>query len=167
MPAGGTLKPGDSAPSFSFTQADGKTLDVGVLKGRPYLVYFYPKDNTPGCVKEACTIRDKWEDFKKAGLLVIGVSFDSEKSHAGFRERFRLPFGLAADKDREIAKAFGVWHPDNLRDKLLPFARRMSFLVGNDQKIVKVYEKVDPSKHAEEVLKDAEELQLQCLKPNP
>jgi len=157
MAVANLLAVGEPAPEFSYCGADGEVRSTDSLQGRPFLVYFYPKDNTPGCVREACGFRDMWVAFEEVGMEVIGVSVDSDASHAKFRERFRLPFGLAADTDHRIAKAFGVWNDNNLRDKLLPFVRRVSFLIGPDQRVAKVYPKVDPAAHADEVIDDYEQ----------
>lgn len=149
-----TLKqPGDKAPSFEYTDADGQTRSTADLPGG-YLVYFYPKDNTPGCTAESCQLRDQWDDFLEAGVSVVGVSFDSDASHARFRKRHNIPFGLASDTSRRIATAFGVHDPKRLSHRLLPFARRVSFLVDKSHRIVKTYNSVNPIRHAAQVRKD-------------
>jgi peroxiredoxin len=139
--AGEMLKVGDVAPST------GK-LDLAPYKGKSVVVYFYPKDDTPGCTKEACAFRDAWERFSKANVQVVGVSVDDEESHKKFVEKYKLPFPLVADTDKSICAAYGV--PINMGH-----ASRVSFLIGPDGKIKKVYPKVDPAVHADEILQDS------------
>ncbi|MGF1452202.1 MAG: peroxiredoxin [Opitutales bacterium] len=154
----GLLQPGKAAPDFDYRDAAGNTRNTRNLQGQPYLVYFYPKDDTPGCTAEACSLRDAWDEYESAGVAVIGVSFDSEASHDRFRRRHRLPFGLAADADRKIARAFGVYQPTKLTHRLLPFARRVSFLVDKSGCISQTYPKVDLSRQARRVLDDVARL---------
>jgi len=152
------LQPGANAPDFAYQGANGQPHQTRELRGRPFLVYFYPKDDTPGCTAEACGLRDAWEDFQEAGMAVVGVSFDSEASHERFRRRHRLPFGLASDPEKAIAQAFGVYQPHRLTHRLLPFARRISFLIDKNGVIAKTYEHVNPAKQARQVLADAASL---------
>lgn len=152
------LQPGVCAPTFTFRLADGTEKSTATLSGGPYLVYFYPKDDTPGCTREACAFRDGYSDFEAAGLVVIGVSADSEASHEKFRKKHALPFALASDPDRAIIDAFGVWGPKQFMGKQFDGIHRMSFLVGPDGKIAKTYPKVKPEEHAAEVLADAKAL---------
>lgn len=156
MPAPTPLKAGEKAPAFTFVEND-QTIQSGGLK-TPYLVYFYPKDDTPGCTKEACAIRDIWSDFEAAGLKVIGVSKDNEKSHAKFQEKYSLPFPLIADTETELAKAFGVFGEKKFMGRIYDGVHRMSFLIAADGTILKTYLKVKPDAHATEVLKDLAEL---------
>lgn len=139
------LEVGDKAPLFEGLDQDGNKISSGDFKGRNFLLYFYPKDNTPGCTKEACSFRDHFGDMKKV-VDIIGVSGDSQASHIKFREKYELPFPLIADTDRVVIAAFGA-------DGLL-FPKRVSFLIDANGKIVKIYSKVDTSKHAEEVKRD-------------
>ncbi len=152
MPAPTPLKAGDKAPTFTFTE-DGQTVSSEALTV-PYLVYFYPKDDTPGCTKEACAIRDAWAEFGAAGLKVIGVSKDSEKSHDKFRDKYSLPFPLIADTETALAKAFGVFGEKKFMGRIYDAVHRMSFLIAADRTILKTYPKVKPDEHAAEVLKD-------------
>ncbi len=152
------LQPGADAPTFTFHDADGTEHSTADLKGCPYLVYFYPKDDTPGCTKEACAFRDGFADFQKAGIAVIGISADSEASHAKFREKYQLPFALASDPDRKVIDGFGVWGQKKFMGKVYDGIHRMSFLIGPDGKVAKTYPKVKPEEHAAEVLADAQEL---------
>lgn len=156
MPTPTPLSTGEQAPSFTFTE-NGQTVRSAELTS-PYLVYFYPKDDTPGCTKEACAIRDAWTEFGSAGLKVIGVSKDSEKSHDKFQEKYSLPFPLIADTEMELAKAFGVFGEKKFMGRVYDGVHRMSFLVAADSTILKSYPKVKPDAHAAEVLKDLAEL---------
>lgn len=156
MSAPQPLNAGKKAPVFTFTEK-GHIVRSDELK-LPYLIYFYPKDDTPGCTKEACAIRDAWADFESAGLKVVGVSKDGEKSHDKFREKYSLPFPLIADTEMELARAFGVFGEKKFMGKVYDGVHRMSFLVAADGKILKAYPKVKPEEHAAEVLKDFAEL---------
>ncbi len=156
MPAPKPLNTGDKAPSFTFTE-NGQVVRSDELTS-PYLVYFYPKDDTPGCTKEACAIRDTWADFESVGLKVIGVSKDGEKSHDKFREKYSLPFPLIADTELKLAKAFGVFGEKKFMGRTYDGVHRMSFLIAADGTILKSYPKVKPDAHAAEVLKDFAEL---------
>ena len=141
----GLLPLGAPAPDFPARDATGKVVHLSDFNGSPRIVYFYPKDETPGCTKEACSFRDAYEQFRAKHVVVVGVSRDSEESHEGFRSAHSLPFPLAADADGSIEKAYGV--PSHLG-----FSSRVSFLVGKDGKIQHVFDKVDPVVHAKEVL---------------
>ena len=152
------LNEGDQAPTFFFREANGEKRSTADLAGSPYLVYFYPRDNTPGCTAEACGFRDHLPSLSKLGMTVIGISCDSEKSHEKFRSKFDLPFPLAADESQEIVKAFGVWGEKSFMGRKFDGIHRMSFLVGADGKIAKAYHKVKAKAHPDEVLDDAENL---------
>ncbi len=156
MPAPKPLAAGEKAPAFTFHE-NSKTVRSEELSVS-YLVYFYPKDDTPGCTKEACGIRDAWSEFESAGLKVIGVSKDNEKSHDKFREKYSLPFPLIADTEMELAKAFGVFGEKKFMGRVYDGVHRMSFLIAADGTILKSYPKVKPDAHAAEVLKDLAEL---------
>jgi peroxiredoxin Q/BCP len=140
------LKEGDDAPKVSFTLQDGKTVSLDSLKGKQVAVYFYPKDDTPGCTVEAQGIRDQWEAFEKAGIQVFGVSLQDAASHSAFIEKHKLPFDLVVDPDQSVPKAFGVPVRDN------QYAARHTFLIGADGKIKKVWREVNPKEHAKELL---------------
>ena len=152
MPLPQPLEAGQQAPRFEFEE-NGTIVSSSDLTV-PYLVYFYPKDHTPGCTTEACTIRDQWSEFTAAGLKVIGVSKDSMRSHEKFREKHALPFPLISDPDNELAKAFGVFGEKKFMGKVFDAAHRMSFLIRADGTILKTYSKVKPATHAAEVLED-------------
>lgn len=143
------INEGEKAPSFTAMDQDGKQHKLEDYKGKYVLLYFYPKDNTPGCTKEACSFRDNYAELKKY-VTILGVSADSEKSHTGFREKYKLPFTLLSDKEKNIIKSYGA---DGI---IMP--KRVSFLINPDGMIVKVYKKVVPVEHAEQVLKDVSAL---------
>ncbi len=157
------LNIGDSAPNFSLSDQNGELHSLAQQKGKWTLVYFYPKDDTPGCTQEACTIRDGWQQFKKAGLTVFGISTDSVKSHKKFAEKYELPFPILADENKQVVKAFGVWGPKKFMGREFLGTKRWSFLIDSDGKIQKIYENVKPSEHADEVLEDLEA--MKCLWP--
>jgi thioredoxin-dependent peroxiredoxin len=140
------LKEGDDAPKVTFTVQDGKTVALDSLKGKQVAVYFYPKDDTPGCTVEAQGIRDQWEAFEKAGIQVFGVSMQDAASHSAFIEKHKLPFDLVVDPDQSVPKAFGV----PVRDS--QYAARHTFLIGADGKIKRVWREVNPKEHAKELL---------------
>jgi len=150
------LEAGQKAPEFQFTE-DGVVHSQESL-AQPCLLYFYPKDDTPGCTKEACAIRDVWGEFAQAGLKVVGVSKDDDSSHAKFQEKYSLPFPLIADTDLELANAYGVYGEKKFMGKVYDGIHRMSFLIGTDGIIHKAYHKVKPEAHASEVLADLVEL---------
>jgi peroxiredoxin Q/BCP len=146
------IKEGTNAPAFKTTDADGETVSLKELRGRKVVLYFYPKDDTPGCTKEACSFRDAWAKFKKRGITVLGVSPDSEASHKKFETKYKLPFTLLADKDHAIADAYGVWGEKKFMGRTYMGVLRTTFLIDEKGKIKKVFEKVKPEDHASEVL---------------
>ncbi len=148
------LDVGADAPHFNYMDAEGIQHETKELLGSWWLVYFYPKDNTPGCNKEACGFRDLHPDFSKMSLTVIGVSCDSEKSHLKFRSKFNLPFGLATDETKEIVHRYGIWGKKKFMGKIYEGIHRVSYLINNEGKIAKVYPKVKPPEHASQVLDD-------------
>jgi thioredoxin-dependent peroxiredoxin len=146
------IKEGTTAPAFKTTDANGDTVGLKDLKGQKLVLYFYPKDDTPGCTKEACSFRDAWAKFKKRGITVLGVSPDSEASHKKFETKYKLPFTLLADKDHAIADAYGVWGEKKFMGRTYMGVQRTTFLIDEKGKIKKVFEKVKPEDHANEVL---------------
>jgi peroxiredoxin Q/BCP len=146
------LNAGNKAPDFSFI-SKGKDMNINAL-GSYSLIYFYPKDDTPGCTKEACGLRDAWSDLQRAGLKVFGVSGDSEKSHDKFIKKYSLPFSLIADTDLTLARAFGVYGEKKFMGKTYEGIHRMSFLLNPKGHVLKTYFKVKPEQHANEVLED-------------
>ncbi len=141
----GLLPVGSSAPDFAATTKAGDPTRLSALKGAPVVVYFYPKDETPGCTKEACAFRDAWAKFQAQKVGIVGVSRDSEESHRAFVKKHDLPFPLASDENGEIARSYGV-------KSTLGVSSRVTFLVTADGKIAKVWPDVDPGIHADEVL---------------
>jgi peroxiredoxin Q/BCP len=147
------LKVGDVAPKFSVaTSGDGK-VSLADFKGHNVILYFYPKDDTPGCTKEACAFRDHSASFKQKGAVVLGVSTDPVKAHDKFVEKFKLPFTLLADEDRKIVEAYGVWGEKSFMGRKYLGTHRVTFLIGPDGKIRKIWPLVKPEEHAAEVLK--------------
>jgi peroxiredoxin Q/BCP len=148
--AGETPSVGTDAPSFNLQDQNGDWHKLEDYRGQWLAVYFYPRDDTPGCTTEACNFRDNIYAFKAIGAAVVGISVDDVESHKEFSDKYKLPFTILADEDSTTAKAYGV-----LRDyKLLKLASRQSFLVNPDGKIAKHYDDVDPDKHTDEVLTD-------------
>ena len=146
------LKEGDKAPAFTASTSGGGKVSLADLKGKSVILYFYPRDDTPGCTKEACAFRDHFADFKKKGAVVLGVSTDPVKVHDKFVEKFKLPFTLLADEDRKIVEAYGVWGQKSFMGRKYLGTHRVTFLIGPDGKIKKIWPKVKPEEHAEEVL---------------
>ena len=148
------MKQGQKAPEFSLPDQDGKMHTLSAYAGKWVILYFYPKDDTPGCTKEACTIRDAWPKFKKLGIQVFGVSIDSQKSHAKFVDKYDLPFTLLSDADKKVVEKYGVWGEKKFMGRTFLGTKRMSFLINPAGKIEKIYEHVKPEIHAQEVLQD-------------
>jgi peroxiredoxin Q/BCP len=146
------LKVGDRAPGFTAPGTDGKPISLSDFKGKPVVLYFYPRDDTPGCTKEACSFRDGFAAFKKAGAVVLGVSVDSPKSHAKFAQKFGLPFTLVADEDKSIVQAYGVWGEKKFMGRTYMGTHRVTFLIGPNGRIAKIWPSVKPEEHAAEVL---------------
>lgn len=146
------LKEGERAPEFTTSISGGGKISLADFKGQNVILYFYPKDDTPGCTKEACAFRDGFADFKKRGAVVLGVSPDSVKSHDKFVEKFKLPFTLLADEDKTIANAYGVWGEKSFMGRKYMGVHRVTFLIGPDGAIRKIWPKVKPEEHAAEVL---------------
>lgn len=145
---------GKKAPTFTLPDQDGKTHSLKDYAGRWVLLYFYPKDDTPGCTIEACTIRDQFQDFKKIKAVVLGVSTDSVESHKRFADAYELPFTLLADAEKKVVNLYGVWGEKNMMGKKYMGTKRTSFLIAPDGKIAKVYENVKPPVHAGQVIAD-------------
>ena len=146
------LKPGTKAPAFKLPASGGETISLKDLKGKPVVLYFYPKDDTSGCTTEACEFRDHWKAVQKAGAAVLGVSPDPVTAHDKFRAKFKLPFPLLADVDHAVAEAYGVWGEKSMYGRKYFGILRTTFLIGADGRIVQVFEKVKPKGHAAEVL---------------
>lgn len=147
------LQPGTPAPDATLQDQDGTLRNLAAFRGQPLLVYFYPKDDTPGCTTEACSFRDVWDRYQSAGVAVVGVSADDSESHKKFAQKHSLPFPLLADTDHELADAFGV-------PATAGYFARVSFLIDKDGVIRHVYPDVDPGVHADDVLKEVQRLGL-------
>ena len=145
-------KEGSVAPNFAAKDANGETVRLKDLRGQKVVLYFYPKDDTPGCTKEACSFRDAFADFKKRDIKVLGVSIDSEASHKKFAAKYKLPFTLLADPDHSIADSYGVYGEKKFMGRTYMGVKRMTFLIDEKGKIKKVFEKVKPEEHASDVL---------------
>src|ERR1700712_3291620 len=145
------LPVGDKAPDFSARDQDGKEVNLKDYAGRRVVLYFYPKDDTPGCTKEACSFRDADDVYRSKGIKVLGVSTDNEKSHQKFISKFQLPFDLLADTVKSIVEAYGVWGEKSMYGKKYMGTNRKTFLI-DDGKIVKIFDKVNVAEHADEVL---------------
>lgn len=144
------LKEGDSFPDFSLNDNSGKTVTLSDLKGKKAILYFYPKDDTPGCTAEACDFRDAMPNFE--GIQIFGISPDSEKSHQKFVDKFNLNFPLLADKDHHLADAVGVWVEKSMYGKKYMGVARTTFLLDENGTVAKVWENVKPAAHAREIL---------------
>ena len=149
---------GEQAPDFELLDQRGKLHSLSAYAGGWVLLYFYPKDDTPGCTKEACMIRDYFPDFKKLKAKVLGVSVDSVKSHGKFAEKYQLPFTLLADEKKEVVRRYGVWGKKKFMGREYEGTLRTSFLIDPKGKIAKIYKDVNPAVHAEEVVKDLKDL---------
>jgi len=146
------LKEGDVAPDFSAMTNGGGTISLAGLKGKNVILYFYPKDDTSGCTKEACGFRDDFAAFKKRGAVILGVSPDSVKSHDKFVKKYSLPFTLLADEDKKIVEAYGVWGQKTFWGRKYMGVYRVTFLIGPDGRIKKIWPDVKPEEHPQEVL---------------
>jgi len=152
------IKIGQIAPDYKLRDQDGLEHKLSDYKGQWVLVYFYPKDDTPGCTKEACSIRDMMPDFKKLKLKIFGISRDEEKSHKKFAEKYKLPFTLLSDPDKKVIEKYGAWGEKSMYGRKYMGIFRTSFLIDPKGKIAKIYEKVKPEIHAEEILEDLNKL---------
>ena len=146
------VEEGKAAPEFSLTSDAGETITLEALRGKPVVLYFYPKDDTPGCTTQACGIRDAWGEFERRGAVVLGVSPDDESSHVKFKEKFDLPFTLLADPEHMTADAYGVWVEKNNYGKKSMGIERSTFVIDADGNVVKVMRRVKPDTHTDAVL---------------
>lgn len=145
-------KVGQAAPDFSLPNEEGQPVKLSDFRGRPVVLYFYPKDDTPGCTKEACNFRDDYQAYQEAGVEIIGVSPDSTESHTEFKEKYDLPFPLLADENNEVCEAYGVWSPKKYQGREYMGVDRTTFAIDSEGKISHVFEDVDPTDHSAEVL---------------
>lgn len=146
------LREGDKAPDFSLESSEGGVVSLKDLKGKPVVLYFYPKDDTPGCTKEACAFRDLYADFKAAGAALFGASTDPVKSHKKFVEKFHLTFPLLSDPEKKLVEAYGVWGEKTFMGRKYMGTHRVTFLIGPDGRIAKIWPEVKPEEHPAEVL---------------
>jgi peroxiredoxin Q/BCP len=146
------VKEGEAAPPFEARTAGGELIRLADLKGKEVVLYFYPRDDTPGCTKEACSFRDSYQDFQRAGAVVLGVSPDPAKTHNKFTEKYKLPFPLLLDEEKKIINAYGVWGEKKFMGRKYMGVYRVTFLIGKDGRIKRIWPEVKPEDHASEVL---------------
>ena len=146
------LREGDPAPDFTLTSDRGEAVTLSSLRGKPVVLYFYPKDDTPGCTTQACGIRDAYGEFERAGAVVLGVSPDDESSHVEFRDTYELPFTLLADEDHAVAEEYGVWGEKKYMGKSYMGINRSTFVIDADGNVKKAMRDVKPATHADDVL---------------
>ena len=152
------LKVGDKAPAFKLKNQDEDTISLSGLKGKPVVLYFYPKDDTPGCTKEACNFRDEFPKFGKLKAEIIGISTDSVKSHKKFAEKYGLPFNLLADEKKEVVEKYGVWKEKNMYGRKYMGIERTTFIINSDGRIANIFPKVKVDEHNKEVMEALKEL---------
>ena len=143
---------GQPAPTFTLASDSGEDVSLESFRGRPVVLYFYPKDDTPGCTAQACGIRDVWDTFERAGAVVLGVSPDSPKKHVKFREKYHLPFSLLSDQEHTVAEAYGTWVEKRMYGKTYMGMERSTFVIDADGNVAKIMRKVKPAEHAADVL---------------
>lgn len=146
------LKEGDVAPAFTAKNQNGETISLNDFKGKTVVLYFYPKDDTPGCTAEACNFRDNYQALQAKGFEIIGVSTDDEKSHTKFVNKYQLPFNLVADTDKSIVEAYGVWVEKSMYGKTYMGTSRKTFIINPEGKIEKIIDKVDTKNSSQQVL---------------
>ena len=152
------LKVGDKAPTFKLKNQDGKTISLSDLKGKPVVLYFYPKDDTSGCTKEACNFRDEFPKFGKMKAEIIGISADSVESHKKFAQKYKLPFNLLSDEKKDVIEKYGVWQEKSMYGRKYMGIVRTTFIIDSSGKISKIFPKVKVDQHNEEVMEALKEL---------
>lgn len=162
-----TLNIGDLAPDFSLLDADGNTVSLSALKGKRVVMFFYPRDNTPGCTKEACAFRDAYSDLQAKDVVVLGVSTDDAKSHAKFATKYNLPFPLLIDTNGEVGTRYDCYGLKKMYGKEYMGITRSSFIIGPEGTLEKIYRKVKPEPHVAEVVADIDELTIDELAAAP
>lgn len=148
------LKIGDNAPEINAKDQNGNQLSLKDFEGKKVILYFYPKDNTPGCTAESCNLRDYNSELNEKGFEIVGVSADDEKKHQKFIEKYELPFPLIADTDKKVINDYGVWGPKKFMGKEYDGIHRTTFVISEDRKIEKIFEKVKTKAHAEQILEE-------------
>ena len=146
------VEEGKPAPDFELTSDAGERVKLSDLRGKPVVIYFYPRDDTPGCTTQACGIRDHWGDFGERGAVVLGISPDDESSHVKFKEKYGLPFTLLADPNHEVAEKYGTWVERKNYGKTYMGVERSTFVIDSDGNVAKVMRRVKPDTHAADVL---------------
>lgn len=146
------VQAGDQAPEFTLQSDGGDEVSLRDLRGKPVVLYWYPRDDTPGCTKEACAFRDVYGEFERAGAVVLGVSTDDVASHDKFKTKYNLPFTLLSDPNHQVAAQYGVWGPKTFMGKSYEGVNRVTFLIDADGRIKQVWPQVKPEAHADEVL---------------
>jgi Peroxiredoxin len=146
------VREGEEAPDFELPDETGALVKLSSLRGKPIVLYFYPKDDTPGCTTQACGIRDAYGEFERAGAVVLGISPDDESSHVKFKDKYELPFTLLADTDHSVAEEYGVWGEKNMAGKTFMGVSRSTFVIGADGNVTSVMHDVKPATHADDVL---------------
>ena len=154
------ISAGGPAPEFALPDENGEMRSLSDYRGSPVVLYFYPKDDTPGCTKEACNFRDDYSAYEQAGVVILGVSPDTPKSHSKFKAKYNLPFTLLADEDHRVCDLYGVWGPKKFMGKEYTGVLRTTFLIGPEGKILRVFENVKPADHSAEILEA-----LELMKP--
>ena len=149
---GGVVEEGRPAPDFTLTSDSGEAVTLSSFRGAPVVLYFYPRDDTPGCTAQACGIRDVWGELERKGAVVLGVSPDSETSHVKFKRKYGLPFTLLADEDHAVSEAYGVWVEKSMAGRRYMGIERSTFVIDADGNVAKVMRKVKPDTHADDVL---------------
>jgi peroxiredoxin Q/BCP len=153
------LNVGDKAPDFSLPASTGETISLDGLRGSRVVLYFYPKDDTPGCTREACSFRDNTDELTSSGIKVLGVSADSVQSHQAFVGKFNLPFPLLSDEGKEVISEYGAWGERQVRGQTVIGVKRMTYLIDQEGTIQQIWSNVTPDNHAQEILKAVKELE--------
>lgn len=148
------LEIGDLAPEFELQDQDGKLHRLSMYKGNKIVIYFYPRDDTPGCTAEARGMKENFDKFRSAGMVVLGVSADSVDSHKRFAQKYALPFTLLSNESHDVIEKYGAWENKGFLSRMIPSTKRTTFVVDEHGKIMKIYPKVKPAEHAEEILRD-------------
>ena len=146
------IEEGLPAPDFTLASDSGERVTLSEFRGSPVVLYFYPRDDTPGCTAQACGIRDAWSEFERAGAVVLGVSPDSPKKHVKFREKYELPFALLSDTEHEVAEKYGTWVEKSMYGKTYMGMERSTFVIDADGNVAKIMRNVKPAEHANDVL---------------